>query len=234
MRPPAPGVSSRCNSRGASRTASSIFTHVALLAGRDVRSAPPAKKLRRHLLLVQFSSVRVRFLELIEQQWPLASSGASSAWILRPRRAHVTRASRAWRWRGGWRSAEWRGTVGSRVQLEPSGPAEAPGSDGMLEHVLSSSPHGRTTLPRVRGYIALARTAPWPLVLPYGLAVLWHTSICAASMLLACMDSPMGFLQTCHLRACSIFYPNPYGLTEIEGVLISSKSKFLPIHINPL
>lgn len=162
MRPPAPGVSSRCNSRGASRTASSIFTHVALLAGRDVRSAPPAKKLRRHLLLVQFSSVRVRFLELIEQQWPLASSGASSAWILRPRRAHVTRASRAWRWRGGWRSAEWRGTVGSRVQLEPSGPAEAPGSDGMLEHVLSSSPHGRTTLPRVRGYIALARTAPWP------------------------------------------------------------------------
>lgn len=105
MRPPAPGVSSRCNSRGASRTASSIFTHVALLAGRDVRSAPPAKKLRRHLLLVQFSSVRVRFLELIEQQWPLASSGASSAWILRPRRAHVTRASRAWRWRGGWRLA---------------------------------------------------------------------------------------------------------------------------------
>jgi hypothetical protein len=59
-------------------------------------------------------------------------------------------ASRAWRWRGrgGWQSAEWRGTVGSRVQLEP---AEAPGSDGMLEHVLSSSPHGRTTLPRVRG-----------------------------------------------------------------------------------
>jgi hypothetical protein len=115
-----------------------------------------------------------------------------------------------------------------------SSPAEAPGSDGMLEHVLSSSPHGRTTLPRVRGYIALARTAPWPLVLPYGLAVLWHTRICAASMLLACMDSPMGFLQTCHLRACSIFYPNPYGLTEIEVVLISSKSKFLPIHINPL
>jgi hypothetical protein len=32
-----------------------------------------------------------------------------------------------------------------------SSPAEAPGSDGMLEHVLSSSPHGRTTLPRVRG-----------------------------------------------------------------------------------
>lgn len=176
-------------------------------AGRDVRSAPPAKKLRRHLLLVQFSSVRVRFLELIEQQWPLASSGASSAWILRPRRAHVTRASRAWRWRGGWRSAEWRGTVGSRVQLEPSGPAEAPGSDGMLEHVLFQLPP-HTGGRHCRVYVATSHwhvRHPGPaalvcLVLPYGLAVLWHTRICAASLLLACMDSPKGFLQTCHLN----------------------------------
>jgi hypothetical protein len=30
------------------------------------------------------------------------------------------------------------------------------------------------------------------------------------------------------------FYPNPYGLREIEGVSISSKSKFPPIRINPL
>jgi hypothetical protein len=42
--------------------------------------------------------------------------------------------------------------------------------------------------------------------------------------------APAGWAQAGLVR----FYPNPYGLRGIEGVLIPSKSKSPPIRINPL
>jgi hypothetical protein len=164
--------------------------HARRAAGRDVRSAPPAKKLRRHLLLSP-SSVQFAFASL-----SLLSSSGHWPVVERRRHGSCARAARMWREPSlavaRPRRLAIRRVAGHRRQPRTARASRGPGVRRNAGACPFQLPPRADDTAACTWNVATSHwhvRHPGPaalvcLVLPYGLAVLWHTRICAASLLL--------------------------------------------------